>query len=51
MNCPAYPAAAGLGHIAARTSYTDALSPDGYTSQRAGGANSLSGQYLEQVRD
>ena len=47
----AYPAAACLGHIAARSSYTDPLSPDGYTSQRAGGANFLSGQYLEQVRD
>ena len=47
----AYPAAAGLGHTAARSSYTDPLSPDGYTSQRAGGANSLSGQCLEQARD
>jgi len=47
----AYPAAAGLGHIAAKSSYTDPLSPDGYTSQRAGGANSLSGQYFEQARD
>ena len=45
----AYLAAAGHGHIAARSSYTDPLSPDGYTSQRAGGANSLLGQYLEQV--
>jgi len=47
----AYLAAAGLGHIATRSSYTDPLSPDGYTFQRAVGTNSLSGQYLEQVRD
>jgi len=33
----AYPAAANLGHIASRSSDTDPLSPDGYTSQRAGG--------------
>ena len=32
----AYPAAAGLGNIAARSSDTDPLSPDSYTSQRAG---------------
>ena len=34
----AYPAAAGLCHIAVRSSYTDPLVPDGYTSQRGGGA-------------
>jgi len=46
-----YLAAAGLGHIAARSSYADPLSADGYTSQQAAGANSLSGQYLKQVRN
>ena len=47
----AYLAAAGLSHIAARSSDTDPLSPDGNISQRAGGDNFLLGQYLQQARD